>query len=78
MYDEEIHFWKCLFKQFEMVLEHLTLVALTFDPLSPRSKWFICYPGRTCGSSLRKVGQGVLEFLIGNGFGTFNPSDLDF
>jgi len=28
------------------------LVALTFDPLSPRSIWFICYPGRTCGSSL--------------------------
>jgi len=28
-------------------------------------------------SSLRKVSHGVLELLIGNGFGTFEPVDLD-
>jgi len=27
--------------------------------------------------SLRKVGKGVLELLIGNSFGTFDPGDLD-
>jgi len=34
MYDEEIHLGKVLFKlkQFERVLEHLTLVTLTFNP----------------------------------------------
>ena len=32
MYEEEIHFGKLLLKQFEMVLEHLTMVTLTFDP----------------------------------------------
>ena len=31
MYEEEIHFGKLLLKQFEMVLEHLTMVTLTFD-----------------------------------------------
>ena len=30
-----------------------------------------------CEESLRKVGQGILELLIGNGFGTFDPGDLD-
>jgi len=30
-----------------------------------------------CGPSLRKVGQGVIELLIGNGFGTFDPGDFD-
>jgi len=29
-----------------------------------KSIGFICYPG--CGLSLKKVGQGVLELLIGN------------
>ena len=32
MYEEEIHFGKLFLKQFEMVLEHLTLVTMTFDP----------------------------------------------
>jgi len=27
--------------------------------------------------NLRKVGQGVLELLIGISFGTFDPGDLD-
>jgi len=30
-----------------------------------------------CGPSLRKVDQGVLELLIGNSVGTFDPGDLD-
>jgi len=30
-----------------------------------------------CGQSLRKVGQGVLELLIGDDFITFDPGDLD-
>jgi len=30
-----------------------------------------------CGPGLRRVGKGVLELLIGNGFGTFDPGDLD-
>ena len=67
MYEEEIHFGKLFLKQFEMVLEHLT----------PKSIGFICCPGEMCGPSLRKVGQGVLELLIQNGFGTFDHSDLD-
>jgi len=28
------------------------------------------------GPSMRKVSQGVLELLIGNGFGTFDSGDL--
>jgi len=47
-----------------MVFEHLTLV--TFDPLNPRSIGFICYSGWMCRTSLKKVGQGVLQLLIGN------------
>ena len=56
------------------MLAHLTLVTLTFDPKINR---FLCCPGRMCGPILRKVGQGVLELLIGNSFGTFDPGDLD-
>jgi len=32
----------------------------------PVSKRFLCYPRWMCGPSLKKVGQGVLELLIGN------------
>ena len=39
-------------------------------PLTPKSMGFICCPGRMCGHSLRKVGQGILELLIGNEKGT--------
>ena len=39
-------------------------------PLTPKSI------GWMCGLSLRKVGEGVLELLIGKGFGTFDLSDL--
>jgi len=49
-------------------LAHNTLVTLTFDLVTP---------GLICGPSLRKVGQGVLKLLNGNGFGTFDPGDLD-
>jgi len=38
---------------------------------------FLCCPGRMCGLSLRKLGQGNLKLLVGNGFGTFDPGDLD-
>ena len=37
MYEEEIHFEKLFLNQFEMVLEHLTLVTLTFDQVTPES-----------------------------------------
>ena len=58
-----------------MVLVHLTLVTLTLNPLTNRkSIGFLCYPEWMCVLSLRKVGQGGLELLIGNVFGTF---DLD-
>ena len=40
----------------------MTLMTLTFDP----KIGFLCCPGWMCGPSLRKVGQGVLELLIGN------------
>ena len=58
---------KLSLKQSEMVLEHLTLVTLTIDQMTPKSIGFLCYPGRMCGQSgTRKVGQGILEILIGN------------
>ena len=79
------HVWGRYVKAFssywsETVLVHLTLVALTFDPVTPKSIEFICYPGRMCEPSLKKVGQGIGTLLIGNGFGifgTFDPGDLD-
>ena len=43
----------------------------------PNSIGFLCCPGRMCGPILRKVGKGILELLIWNGFGTFDPDDLD-
>ena len=63
MYEEEIHFGKLLLKQSETVLTHLTSVTMIFDP---KSLAFLCCPGRVCGPSLRKVGEGVLQLLIGN------------
>jgi len=76
MYEEEIHFWKLLLKQSETVLARWT--PLTFDPVTPRSIGFICYPGRICGPSLRMVGQGDQVFFIGNSFSTFDPVTLTF
>jgi len=51
-FEEEIHIGKLVFKQSEMVLEHLTLVTLTFDPCTPRSIRFLCYPWWIYGPSL--------------------------
>ena len=45
-------------------------------PLTPRSIGFLCYQWWMCGPSLRKVGQDILELLIENVFGTFDPGDL--
>ena len=58
-------------------MAYLTLVTLTFNPVSPKPLWFLCCIGWICGPSMRRVGQCVLELLIGNGFGTFDPGDLD-
>jgi len=66
MYEEEIHFGKVLLKQSVMVLAHLTPVILTFDPVTPKSMGFLCYPGWMCGPSLKKIGECVLESLIRN------------
>ena len=66
MYEEEIHFEKLLLKQSEMVLEHLTLVTLTFNPVTPKSLGFLCYPGWTCGPRLIRVVNGISELLIRN------------
>jgi len=41
-------------------------VTLTFDQVTQKSLGFLCYPGWMCGASLKKVGQGVLQLLIGN------------
>ena len=52
----------------------------TFDPgdlVTPVSLGFLCCLGWMSGQSWRKAGQGVIELMIWNGFGTFNPGDLD-
>ena len=36
----------------------------------------LCYPKWVCGPSLRKVGQGVHELLIGNKKTTDRPTEL--
>jgi len=33
----------------ELILAHLTLVTLTFDPVTPLSIGFLCYPRWMCG-----------------------------
>ena len=38
-----------------MVLTHLTLVTLTFDLVTPKSKGFLCCPGRMCGPRHSRV-----------------------
>jgi len=38
MYEEEIHFVKLLLKEPETVLAQLTLVTLSFHPVTPKSK----------------------------------------
>ena len=51
-------------------------VTLTFDPVTPKYIGFLCCPGQMCEPSLRKVGQGVLELLIGNEKVTDGETDL--
>ena len=46
-------------------------------PLTPKSIGFLYYPDRMYGPRIRKVDEGILELLVGNGFGTFDNSDLD-
>ena len=77
MYEKETYFRKLLFKQSEMVLEHLTPLTITFGLVTPKSIGFQCYPRWMCRPSFRNVGPGVLELLIRNGFGTFDPGNFD-
>mgnify|MGYP006890640461 CR=1 FL=1 len=60
-----------------IVWANLTTVTLTFDPVTPQSNKFLCYPRWMWGQDMRKVGQGVLMSFIGNNFGTLDPVDLD-
>mgnify|MGYP000361460518 FL=1 len=50
---------KLLLKQLDTVLTHLTLVTLTFDPVTPKSIGFLCCLGLMCGPGMRKVGYDV-------------------
>ena len=59
MYEEDIHFRNCYFNGFGR-FDHGDL-----DLVTPILIGFLCY-GWMCGPSLLKVGQGVLEFFIGN------------
>ena len=77
MYEDEIRFGKLLLKQSEMVLANLTQVTLTFDPVTPKSIGFLCYPEWMCRPGMRKVGKGILKLLIGNSFNTFDPGVID-
>ena len=56
--------WEIVIKHSETALAHLTVVTLTFDPVTLKWKEFICYPGWICEPRLRTVGQCVLELLI--------------
>jgi len=63
MYEEEIHFGKLLLRQ--IVFDTFDRGDLDLWSSDPKLGFF-CFPGWTCGLSLRKVGQGVLMLLIGN------------
>ena len=73
MYEEEIYFRNCYLNCFDT----LDPGDLDLEPSDPKSIRHHCYPGWMCGTSLRKVGQGVLELLIRNGFDTIEPGNLD-
>jgi len=45
---------------------------------NPKLIWFLCSPGRMCGPSLRKVGKGILEVLIGNEKVTDGQTDRQY
>ena len=72
MFEEEIHFRNCYLNGFGT----FDLVTLTFNPVTPKSIGFLCCPGQMCEPSLRKVGQGVLELLIGSEKVTDGKTDL--
>ena len=58
---------KCMQKKFifEIVTKTvLALVTLTVDLMTPTSIGFLRHPGWMCGQSLRRVGKGVLEFIV--------------
>ena len=69
--------WELWWQLYAPVLAHLTPVTWTFDPMTPNSKAIYCCQWRMCGKGLRKLGHGVLELLVGNGCGIFDPGDLD-
>ena len=60
--EDEIHFRNCYLNVFGR-----------FNPVTQLNR----VPSWMCGPSLMKVGQGILELLNVNGFGTFDPGDLD-
>ena len=76
MYGEEIHFGKLQFNNTRKQFWHIWLWWPW--PLTLNSIGFLCYPGWTCGPSLRRIGQGILELLIWIGFGTFDQVTLTF
>ena len=45
------------------------------DPVTQKSIGFICYPGWMCGPSLKRVGQGILELLIGKDYRRTDQTD---
>ena len=51
-------------------------VTLTFDPATPYSIWFFCYPGWMCGLSFRRASQCVIELLIGNEKVPYERTDM--
>ena len=67
--------------KFKISCTNSKLLLKGFWQIWPQWPWpligFLCHPGWMCGPSLRRVGQGILELLNGNGFGTFDPGDLD-
>jgi len=52
-------------------------MTLTFDAVTLKVIGYLCYRGWMCKLSLRRVGQCILELLIGNVFCTIDPNDLD-
>jgi len=72
MYEEEIHFWNCYLNGFGRI----DTGDLDLWPSDPTLIWFLCYTGQMCGPSLRKVGQSILELLIGNEKVTDGQTDM--
>ena len=60
-------------------MSHSTSIQnlVIFTPFAPNFHIRPRVPGWMCGPSFKMVGEGVVELLIGNGFCTFDPCDLD-